>query len=226
MSPYNASYYLGEGRFSQRDEVVKRAADYIYNTSYRSKSDSGLSHKRAVMAGVRSFMGRNFETKNNIGGRLGRERTISQVIESAGKYGEPGTPRGFAHNCLDYALLAATLIRAFDIPVKYTENVDFERLITKNRFRFHALNEVSMDDGSWFVFDPFWGFSDKKPEEKNAYVEKFRKIAEGLDFSDMELLLPGSSGAMISIVTRDQLKDLVRIRTEANGELLLKDKLQ
>ncbi len=180
-------YFLGEGRFTQRDEEVRRALAQALSIGEGKNSLDKITWwlNNAITPPGKS------EKDIKIKYKEFRKRTASKIIHSKR-----------SNTCSDYAIVFLALTREAGIPAKYVETIEEENLRFKpsNPLATHSFTEV-FTNGDWQIYDPCHGIKSEYTCANKPYI----KVGEGLDFSC--LFLEGKEG-VFSIDNMKKLKEL------------------
>ena len=160
----NERYFLGEGRFTKRDNVIKMALEEALSLIER-KTDLGK---------ISLYLSKAISTIHHWDESLFRKRTASEIICSKKSNG-----------CSDYGLVFLTLARELGVPSKYVETIEEKNLSNPlvPNISGHIFADIFID-GQWKIYEPIGGF-------QNSYClgkmgeRKFIPVARGLDFSNL-----------------------------------------
>ncbi len=170
MNINDPKYFLGEGKFTQRNEFIRKIATDL-KRNYGSKEDL-LKRISNYIHGVM-----NDQTHNPI---TFRKRTASQILQD-----------NYETGCTDRALVFLVLARELGIPARYVETLN-EDWIKGNKPPMPVLGHIFTDvfiNGSWKVHEPFRGFTegDKYTLSDRIYIP----VGRGLDFSELDTFPEG-----------------------------------
>jgi hypothetical protein len=155
------NYYLGEGKYTSRDDHVKNSLAFILKLKNRESPAGKISYYLFNFLGHQPFSEDVF-----------RKRTASQIISS-----------GFSTGCTDDAIVFCALAREAGIPAKYIETLNKKNLHDRPRkVEGHVFAEIFIDD-RWRVYEPLQGFS--SIEGFWLGEDEYLKVGEGLDFSSL-----------------------------------------
>ncbi len=174
----NEQYFLGEGRFTQRDSVVRRALEEALSFDGRMSSHGKIS----LFLEKKLFMNKPVNMEEF------RRRTASEIIQS-----------GKSNGCSDYGIVFVALAREAGIPTRYVETFEEQNLLTLPiKIDGHVFAEIFLCD-SWKIYEPKEGF-------KLGYTlagRKYIPVARGLDFSKLFL----EDGTEITLDSLDKLRE-------------------
>jgi len=177
-------YYLQAGKFTGIDDTVLRALEQVQGLEDRKTLPGKISLYLTDI--LRPRIPRKMEEF--------RKRTASEIIYS-----------GYCQGCTDRGIVFATLARASGIPTKYIETFNRDSLTKRSiKIRGHIFAEI-FSNGIWIPYEPKWGLMEKEGYwlGKNKYI----KIGEGLDFSELKL----ENGNVINLYSIKKIRDIRKI---------------
>ena len=188
ISVSGPKYYLGEGKYTIRDQKVKDAASYVLQRYYKDFVRKGTPDYEARSEAVIKFLNEKFNLKKH--DTSWEERTASDMLNSV-NYGN-NFHKTDLYNCIDSGILANAILREMGTPSKFVVAAK----VRKNKTIFHIFVENLSENGKWFLTDSYrGGFQIIEPlaGQSKTSSRQFYKILEGLDPS--ELHVPGNEEA-------------------------------
>ncbi len=174
----SVNYFLGEGKYTKRDNLLKKELKKILKIKERKSSWGKISFYLKHNLTYHKFQARTF-----------RGRTALEIIKS-----------GFSTGCCDYGIVFCAFARELGIPTKYIETLNKENIKNKpKQVRGHIFVEMFIND-KWRIYEPKTGFLEKKGFWLSD--ERYLKVGEGLDFG----LLKTSKGKKIVLDTSLKIK--------------------
>jgi hypothetical protein len=175
------NYFLGEGKFTKRDGIVKNSLAEALS----------LEGRTTILGKISLYLETKLsfdESKKKV---EFRKRTASEIIDSK-----------LSGGCTDYCLAFCVLAREAGIPTKYLETIEENNLLNcPSRYvNGHIFSKIFLDN-DWKIYEPLKGFRD------NFYFRgrKYIQLASGLDFSELTLR---SSNAKINLNSLRKIKNL------------------
>ncbi len=159
--------FLEEGRFTQRDNLVKQIAEEIKSNEKNSKIP--------VFQAIGRYIRQKLRTPGEllVINREFRKRTASEIIQS-----------GYSNGCTDDGLVFVTLARTLGIPARYVETLRARWLRGRDilKVQGHIFTDIKIDK-DWRTYEPTTGFC---PEDKYFLrQEEYLVVGKGLDFSQV-----------------------------------------
>lgn len=158
-------YFLGQGKYTKRDKVVKEALKKVLTKE--KKTDFGK---------VSLFLKEDltFRKRGENEPFSERNRTASKVISS-----------GIAKGCNDYGAAFLALIRELGVPAKHIETFQEDWLKNpRGTVQGHVFVDIFLD-GKWKKYEPKTGFCG---EDYDLNGKKYIKVGEGIDRSEIYLI--------------------------------------
>lgn len=175
----NERYFLGEGRFTKRDEIVRTAL----------REALSLTERKTDLGKISLFLFTNFSLNNPRRMEDFRRRKVSEIILSKK-----------CNGCSDYGIIFAALAREANVPTRYVETIEEENLLSlPEKVSGHIFVDLFLD-GEWVIYEPKEGF-------KTDYIlgaRKYIPVARGLDFSELYL----ENGKKIKLDAINKIRNL------------------
>jgi hypothetical protein len=159
----NVLYWLGEGEFTKRDDVVRGALEKA----------SANQERETPWGKISLYLQRKLKSEKS-NPETFRRRNASEIIKL-----------GVLQGCTERGLVFCALAREYGIPTKFVDTLQAGQNLASEKIEGHVFVDMYIEN-IWQAYEPIHGFT-RHTRSYTLRGKNFTVIGKGLDFSEIHL---------------------------------------